>query len=337
MTTAVKIGSIRQVFNDGNHNAFTDLVRFGDHLYLTFRSCPDGHMLFTSSSVVILRSIDGQAWEEVHRFHVPTRDVRDPHFLVFDGTLFVYSGAWLVDPSNPRAMDMNDHLGFCAWSSDGVSWQGPRMVEGTHGFYIWRAATTAGKAYLLGRRVQGFAQIPDRTEEAELTESWLLRSDDGFSFLPHGLIQPRRGNETAFLFTEDGDALAVARVDTRRSADSNDRLPAQLGRAKPPYTEWALTDLNHYVGGPMLARWGDRYVVGGRKLVPGAPPTTVIYWLVNDRLEEIAELPSGGDTSYPGFVELSPDKALLSYYSSHEGSGTSLAPSAIYLAELSLA
>jgi hypothetical protein len=336
MTPQLRVDKVRQIFNDGNHNAFTDLCRFGDHIYLTFRSCPDGHMLFTSSRIVILRSVDGQDWEQVHSFAVPTRDVRDPHFLVFDGKIFVYCGAWLVDPNDSRAMDMNDHLGFCAWSEDGVTWQGPRMLEGTHGFYIWRAGTIGGKAYLLGRRVRGYAQIPDRVERDEATESWLLRSDDGFNWLPHGLIQPTQGNETAFVFQDDGSALALARVDTRKAGSTDERLPAQLGRARPPYTEWTLTNLNVYVGGPLLARWGDRYLAGGRKLTPGQPPVTALYWLVEDRLEEITTLPSGGDNSYPGFVPLSADKGLLSYYSSHEGSGTSLAPSAIYLAELSL-
>jgi hypothetical protein len=96
------------------------------------------------------------------------------------------------------------------------------------------------------------------------------------------------------------------------------------------------TDLARYVGGPMLARWGERYLVGGRKMVGTAKPTTALYWLVDDELQEITELPSGGDTSYPGFVEFSPARGLLSFYSSHEGSGTSLAPSAIYLADLAL-
>jgi hypothetical protein len=65
-------------------------------------------------------------------------------------------------------------------------------------------------------------------------------------------------------------------------------------------------------------------------------PTTMLYWLADDALQEIAELPSGGDNSYPGFVALSDSRALVSYYSSHEGSGSSLAPSAIYLAEISM-
>ena len=49
-----------------------------------------------------------------------------------------------------------------------------------------------------------------------------------------------------------------------------------------------------------------------------------------------AELPSGGDTSYPGFVELSPKRALVSYYSSHERDVASKVITAIYLADLTL-
>lgn len=327
MTKRIQIDSVQQVFNDGNHNAFTDLQRFDDHYYLTFRSCPDGHMLFTTSNIVVLRSADAVTWQEVYRFSVPTRDVRDPHFLVFDQKIFVYSGAWLVDPNDPRAMDMNDHLGFCVWSEDGLNWHGPRMLEGTHGHYIWRAATNGEFAYLIGRRVHHFAAIADSAQEQEATESWLLQSRDGFNWLPAGLIQPNYGDETALLFEPDGSALAVAR--------SMGHRPAQICRAKPPYAAWSRTNLDRYVGGPLLAKWGDRYLVGGRKLVEGRG-TTVLYWLVDDTLEEAAELPSGGDNSYPGFVALGEEKGLLSYYSSHEGSGTSLAPSAIYLAHLSL-
>ena len=46
---------------------------------------------------------------------------------------------------------------------------------------------------------------------------------------------------------------------------------------------------------------------------------------------------SGGDCSYPGFVQLAPGRALVSYYSSHEGKGAlGGPPAAIYLADLSL-
>jgi hypothetical protein len=46
------------------------------------------------------------------------------------------------------------------------------------------------------------------------------------------------------------------------------------------------------------------------------------------------ERPSGGDNSYPGFVELDENNALLSYYSSHEKDGQGRPMTAIYLAQL---
>ncbi|MCB0075750.1 MAG: hypothetical protein KDE20_30065, partial [Caldilineaceae bacterium] len=62
MAPSVNLGSVRQLYNDGNHNAFTDLCWFQGRIYLTFRSCPDGHMLFTSSQIVVMASDDGTDW-----------------------------------------------------------------------------------------------------------------------------------------------------------------------------------------------------------------------------------------------------------------------------------
>jgi hypothetical protein len=59
METVVRLESVRRLFDDGNHNAFTDLCRFDGQLYLTFRNCPEGHMLFTSSRIIVMRSADG--------------------------------------------------------------------------------------------------------------------------------------------------------------------------------------------------------------------------------------------------------------------------------------
>ena len=323
----LKTESIRQVFNDGNHNAFTDLCRFGGRFYLCFRSCPDGHGVLASSQIVILVSDDAVAWEKVYAFSVPDRDTRDPHFLVFRDTLFVYTGAWLA-PEAGRPRDLNDHLGYGAWSADGISWQGPRLLEGTYGHYVWRAAAYGDTAYLCGRRRRGFAVGEVAEAGPEGIEGALLESEDGLVWRFRGLFTESYGNETAFLFEADGRIVALAR--------GAGPLPARICRSEPPYDRWTRTDLDRNVGGPLLVKWGEHYLVGGRKTVEAGRPRTTLYWLVEDALHEAAELPSGGDNSYPGFVALSEDRGLLSYYSSHEGSGTSLAPSAIYLAELSI-
>jgi hypothetical protein len=321
----VNVASVQRVFHNGEHNAFTDLIRYKGLYYLTFRSCPDGHMVHPTSSILVLVSRDGQSWRQVHRFHVAKRDTRDPHFLVFQGKLFVYTGTWYCGETSPKSYDMNQQLGFAAWTADGSRWEGPQMLEGTYGHYIWQTAAFRGKAYLCGRRKREFAEALSREESDPLVEAALLESDDGFVWRKIGLFQQRYGNETAFSFESDGSIVAVARGGARRNAE--------LVRARSPYHEWTRTDLGRYIGGPLLKKWGARYLVGGRKFTE-AGPRTALSWLVQDRLHELVELPSDGDNSYPGFVELSPNRAWLSYYSSHEKDAAGKPITAIYLAEL---
>lgn len=333
----VEVTNVRRVFHNGEHNAFTDLARWRGQFWLTFRSCPDGHSVCPTASVIILSSTDGKEWAQVHRFRVAKRDTRDPHFLVFKEKLFVYTGTWYCGDAAPPRSDytLNKHLGYAAWSTDGKQWHGPVMLEGTFGHYIWRASTFNGKAYLCGRRNRKF----DMTAlgEGAIVESAMLESDDGLIWRKRTLFQQQRGDETTFLFEPDGTILGVG----RRGSDK-----AQFLRSSPPYTKWERRDFDRYIGGPLIVRWGDRIVVGGRKsgaaLGGNRGPKTALYWL--DRhatteqglLTEFAELPSGGDTSYPGFVELSPTRALVSWYSSHEKDADGKTITAIYMANLEI-
>ena len=318
----VHIDAIHRVVDDGLHNAFTDLVQFKGKFFLTHRSCPEGHMIFPTSKIHILTSDDGiGGWQPVFEFSVPERDVRDPHFLIFDDRLFVYSGTWLCPPEgNPR--DMNDHLGYAACTDDGASWDGPTMLEGTYGHYIWRAATHGDKAYLCARRRRGFPPGYDGEDGHKIVEGAMLESDDGLIWRYCTLFTEDYGDETAFLFESDGSVLAIAR--------GLGDCTARVCRSAPPYDAWTRTDLDRNVGGPLLAKWGDRYLVAGRKSLEPSKPRTTLYWLVDDQLREIAELPSDGDNSYPGLLPLDDRRALLSYYSSHEET------TSIYLAELEL-
>lgn len=318
---SVKVTNVRQVFDNGEHNAFTDLVRFRDDYYLAFRSCPDGHMVHPSASVIVLTSKDLKSWRQVHRFQVKTRDTRDPHFLVFKNRLFLYTGTWYSGETSPPIgdYDLNLHLGYAVHSDDGSAWSDPVMLEGTFGHYIWRANEFDGIAYLCGRRKHGFDVRP-RGAGAEV-ESAMLESEDGLVWKTRSLFQRVDGDETAFQFSADGDALAVAR---------RGRGHAELLKSNPPYTTWVRQDLGRYVGGPLLAAWADRWLVGGRKITPNRGPKTALYWLEDDQLSEFAELPSGGDNSYPGFLELGPTRAVVSWYSSHQRDEKGNVVTAIY-------
>ena len=325
-TPTVRVHSIRKVFDNGEHNAFTDLCKFQGRYYLTFRSCPDGHGVNPTASIIVLASDDLKAWTQVHRFSVAKRDTRDPHFLIFQGKLFVYSGTWYCGETAPKTYDMNQLLGYAVWSADGKTWTDPIMLEGTYGHYVWRAATFKGKAYICGRRKKGFAVTNSRAERNPLVESAMLESDDGLIWRKRALFQTEYGDETAFLFERDGAVVAVARSGTRN---------AQLCLANPPYTDWQRHDLGRYIGGPLLAKWNDRYLVGGRKVSDGKAVTS-LCWLVDRKLHEFAELPTAGDNSYPGFLELSPTQGVVSYYSSHERDSSGKTSTNIYMTDLAI-
>ncbi|MDE0222714.1 MAG: hypothetical protein OXJ90_25835 [Spirochaetaceae bacterium] len=323
MEHRIRVDAVRVVCDDGMHNAFTDLCTYGGRYYLTFR---------------VLASSDAVSWERVHSFAVPGRDMRDPHFLALGERLFVISGAVRVGPGAPASYDIDQHQGFCAWTEDGQTWHGPRAMEGTVGYYVWRAVSRDGVAYLCGRRKRRTPPA-NEADELRLLQATLLASRDGFSWTEAGVVQAEYGGETAFLFEPDGSLLAIVR---NRAAE----LPARVCRAGAPYRAWTGRDLDRNIGGPLLVRWGGNLLVGGRKHIAPDHPVTALYWLTDDRLQEAAELPSAGDNSYPGFVELSPTRGLLSYYSSPVDTGAGASgtgdraalrrPSAIHLAELSL-
>ncbi|MCP4783210.1 MAG: hypothetical protein GY903_12090 [Fuerstiella sp.] len=320
----VQVSNVRRVFDNGEHNAFTDLVLFRNRYYLAFRSCPDGHMVHPTSSIIIMVSEDLKSWQQVHRFSVKHRDTRDPHFLVFKQKLFVYTGTWYSGATTlPREQyDLNKHLGYAAWTTDGKMWNSPVMLDGTYGHYVWKANTFGDKAFLCGRRKTDFAEGPKG--EGTAVESLMLESDDGLIWRKRAVFQPSRGDETAFLFEPDGNVLAIGRRGSQ---------PAQILKSSPPYTDWSRNDLDRYIGGPLLVRWGSRIVVGGRRSTENGPKTSMC-WLDGEDLHEFASLPSGGDNSYPGFLERSPTHAAMSWYSSHEKDANGQNITAIYMADL---
>ena len=103
---------------------------------------------------------------------------------------------------------------------------------------------------------------------------------------------------------------------------------AQLGTARPPYTQWNWKDLGVQIGGPHMIQLPDgRFVAVVRRYEGGA--RTSLHWLDPEAgtLTEFLRLPSGGDTSYAGLAWHA-ETLWVSYYSSHEGK------TKIYLAQV---
>jgi hypothetical protein len=310
----MRVVEVRKVFDDGRHNAFTDLTWWRGELYLAFRSATD-HMS-RDGRIRILRSPDGGAWEQVAALGTECDD-RDPKFLTTPERLFLYSPGWLPGEGHEPEL----HRGtVVAASDDGASW-GEFRPCGEPNVTFWRPRTFGGTHYV--------AAYSSATRRANMA-GWrvrLLRSHDGLRWEEVSVIHRGQGaNETGLSFAPDGTLTALV----RRAEEPG--LPA-ICRSSPPYEEWECALAQRFLQGPMLERIGQRLLVVGR-CREGGEFRTGLFWLRDARLDLISLLPSGGDTSYAALATAGEGRWLLSYYSSHEYDTGSRGPAAIYLATL---
>lgn len=301
-----EIVSLRKIWDGGPHNAFTDLVRFNDEFYCTFREgathvSPDGRLR-------VIKSETGERWESVGLIKLPETDLRDPKLSITPrGRLMLLAAA-----ATPKPGGGSSHQSMVWFSQDGWQWGEGRAV-GEKDVWIWRATWKGDSAYAVGYG----------TGDADKTVR-LYSTRDGVNFetLVPKLAAEGYPNEHAFAFDDkDGAALCLLRRDEGTRT-------ALLGASKPPYKEWKWKDVGKRIGGPAMLRLPDGRLLAAVRLYDRAARTS-LCWVdpVGGKLTEYLPLPSGGDTSYAGMVW---HEGLLwvSYYSSHEGK------TSIYLAKV---
>lgn len=293
-----QIVSIKKIWDQGNHNAFTDIIRFNNRWYCTFREADDH--VGGDGRIRILISKDGEKWESAAALTEAGIDLRDPKLSVTpDKRLMVvmggsvYQGTKVLKGRRPRV----------AFSKDGKNFTAPQAVL-TEGDWLWRVTWHKGNAYGVSYRV----------DTADWTVS-LHKSPDGVQWTKvKQLDVPGRPNETTVRFLPNGDMMALVR---RETADKQ----AWIGVSPAPYTEWKWKPAGVQVGGPNFIVLPDgQMVAGGRDYRQAATKkyTTVIGPMTADGFTQKLPFPSGGDNSYPGFV-MHNGVLWMSYYSSHEG------------------
>jgi hypothetical protein len=301
----LRLLEIRKIWDQAPHNAFTDLVRFRGDWYCAFREgerhvSPDG-------AIRILRSRDGKRWESAARLTLPAADLRDAKLHVTpNGRLVAVAAGALDQPAAHR------HQTYAWATRDGKRYDAPVPI-GEPDFWLWRVVWLGRTAYGVGYHTAGENVVR------------LYESSDGLKFTPlvARLFDQGFPNESALARLPDGTLMCLLRRDREPAS-------AQLGRSKPPYTEWQWTDLGVRVGGPQMVRLSDGRLVAGVRLYDGAQRTSLcLLDAAEGKLAEALKLPSAGDTSYPGMVEHN-GELWVSYYSSHEGK------TSIYLARIGL-
>ena len=75
---------------DGMHNSNTDMIVWQGDFLLVHDARPY-HFGSPDARLVLRRSKDGRSWQELARFSVPGKDIRDPKLAVIGGRLHLYA------------------------------------------------------------------------------------------------------------------------------------------------------------------------------------------------------------------------------------------------------
>jgi len=302
--------SVQKIWDHAAHNAFTDLIRFRDRWYCTFRE-GEKHA-GDPGAVRILASADGRQWESVAFLARKGEDLRDPKLNITpDGKLMLLAASAVPATRDP----LTDHYSFVCFSDDGKTWTEPRKVAESWQ-WLWRVTWHKGMAYGVAYSWDAKAPTADKKRSAVL-----YRSKDGKTYEKVVDFDTQNPSEATLRFA--GETMLCLQ---RRDGSPNTAL---LGTSEPPYTKWAWQDLGFYFGGPNFIQLPDgSWWAAGRRLDKGKAQTVLCRFDVKaGKLEPVLTLPSGGDTSYPGLV-WHDNQLWISYYSSHEKK------SSIYLARV---
>ena len=328
------IKSIKKIYSDGRHNAFTDMEYWKGYYYVVFRNA-NGHARLgpveVQGRIIVIRSRDLVEWDVCAQISTDGDD-RDPSLLDLGEELGVYFFSEI--PKEPgqvlyeKAIACQQVQSHAAFSSDGTSWSSPLPVcEGN--FALWKVERLGDVFYAA---IHGAVEHSGILTIACSTNG---RDWETVSVIPAGF----KLIETGLWITDDKVMHLVSRAWEHPDM-------AHLSRSEPPYKEWQVEELNYAVHCPVIRPVGDELWVAGRAFIEQLPPSmvppdpspekieslsrrderlakspqdwhTAIWRLVGDQLEPILVLPSLGDCGYPGLV-VEKDRILMSFYSQHD-------------------
>lgn len=309
--------SVQKIWDQASHNALTDLIRYKDRWFCSFRES-DVHVFGREGHLRILHSSDGITWSPCAYMEEKGIDLRDPKLSITpNGKLMLVCGGTLYR-NGTIYESLQSRVSF---SEDGRTWSPFQRILQPHE-WLWRVSWHRGKAY-------GAAY--SRSDPKDKYKEWhikLFESDDGVDFrLITQWDIPGYPNETTLRFLKNGQMLALVRRDGRK--DNR----AWIGISDPPFENWHWKATHQYFGGPNFILTSDDDIWAAGRILINTPyaqlEKTVLAEMDLEDIRPCLVLPSGGDCSYPGMVYH--DKVLwLSYYSSHEGFA------AIYLARIAI-
>ena len=304
-SSALPLGDLEPVCigDTAPHNAFTDIARAGGRLFCVYRES-DSHALGSDGKIRVLVQQRDSSWESFALIEEPSVDLRDPKLSVTPrGELMLLCGG-----SHYVDRELVKRRNLVALLKPRADTFGPLQVVEideairTKVDWLWRVTW---------HRDLGYGVVYQAIEGASGVR--LVSTRDGLHY-DHVSTFPITGepNEVSLRFGKKGQMTALIRRD-------GEDMAAYFGSARAPYTEWSFKELPEQMGGPNLVQLpGGEWLAAYRRYRPNGQRTALALIDLNGSLQQLAVLPSGGDTSYPGLL-VEKDRLLISYYSGHEG------------------
>ncbi|NND06497.1 MAG: hypothetical protein HKN87_08955 [Saprospiraceae bacterium] len=304
--------AVSKIYASERHDAFTSLIKFKEYYYCAFRS-GEHHVYGKDGGSMILRTtdVDNNNWQQVDYLTKSGVDLRDPKLSITpDGRIMALVGGSTYEQK--ELLGMQTQVSFSDTKGSRFSQPQPIVVPDevrTNFDWLWSVTWHHDNAYgVLSQR--------------KAKTSKLVKSSDGIHYeFVCDLGLDGRPNEARVRFDE-ADRMYI--LHRREEADQK----GCWGWSDAPYVDWTWQQLAHRLGGPdFIILPGGAVLAGSRIYHDTGNKVGILYGDISGIFNEVVELPSGGDCSYPSFL-VEPNRILMSYYSSHEGTAD------IYLAQI---
>ncbi|HYM09577.1 MAG TPA: hypothetical protein VEU62_02530, partial [Bryobacterales bacterium] len=247
-----QIVSVRKIWDAGQHNAFTDLIRFHNAWYCTFRES-EAHV-GGNGKLRVLVSSDGEQWKPAALLAEDGVDLRDPKLsLTPDGRLMIVAGGSVYEGKTLKGRRPR-----VAFSKNGHDWTAPQPIL-AEGDWLWRVTWHKGRAYGVSYRVSG---------DSSTARDFLFSSVDGVHYKLITEWDVSGGDEATVRFVNGDEMMALV----RREADDGH---AWIGTSRPPYKQWQWHATGHRVGGPNFIELPDGSLWAGGRESPGGAKTVL--------------------------------------------------------------
>lgn len=305
-----------KIWDEAPHSAFTDLIKFNNRYYCTFREGKQ-HVGGKGGTARVLVSDDGANWKSLASLSIENKDIRDPKMSITpQKELLIFMD--VEESEEGKVISRKPYTSYLNKAGTGLTTPQPATVDravASWSDWLWRLTWHKKKGYTINYQMEGGLHLM-QTKDAKSFQQISSINVGGYP------------NESTIRFDKQNKMYVLIR------RDKDKPIPKGiLATAIPPYTNWQLDTLQERIGGPDFLFLNNSTIAIGTRLYGDKEwkddRTGILVTDLNGNTKKKIYLPSGGDTSYPGML-IEGEELWMSYYSSHEGK------TAIYFARIPL-